>query len=177
MKCIIILEIPIKASVYSYTSVAQIPQCTNPTTCHFVTENLHRCAHFYYKTVHFGRLTNALWDLRDEFIEMCLGVQWAITPSIIFIMMTSSNGNIFRATGHLCGEFTGPGEFPAQRPVTPSFDVFLDLRLNKRSSKQSWGWWFETLSRPLRRHSNDHSPLPDDVFAPWPEIHTLHTSR
>ena len=23
-------------------------------------------------------------------------------------MMTSSNGNIFRVTGHLCGEFTGP---------------------------------------------------------------------
>ena len=45
--------------------------------------------------------------------------------------MTSSNGNIFRVTGHLCGEFTGPGEFPAQRPVTRSFDVFFDLRLNK----------------------------------------------
>ena len=27
-------------------------------------------------------------------------------------MMTSSNGNIFRVTGPLCGEFTGPGEFP-----------------------------------------------------------------
>ena len=51
-------------------------------------------------------------------------------------MMTSSNGNIFRATGPLCGEFTGPGEFPTQRPVTPSFDVFFDLRLNKRLSKQ-----------------------------------------
>ena len=38
------------------------------------------------------------------------------------------------------------GEFPAQRPVTQSFDVFLDLRLNKRLSKQSQGWWFETLS-------------------------------
>ena len=25
-----------------------------------------------------------------------------------FAMMTSSNGNIFRVTGHLCGEFTGP---------------------------------------------------------------------
>ena len=24
--------------------------------------------------------------------------------------MTSSNGNIFRVTDHLCGEFTGPGE-------------------------------------------------------------------
>ena len=29
------------------------------------------------------------------------------------------------------------GEFPAQRPVTRSFDVFFDLRLNKRLSKQS----------------------------------------
>ena len=38
------------------------------------------------------------------------------------------------------------GEFPAQRPVTRSFDVFFDLRLKKRLSKQSLGWWFETLS-------------------------------
>ena len=49
--------------------------------------------------------------------------------------MTSSNGNLFRVTGHLCGEFTVPGEFPAQRPVTQSFDVFFDLRRNKRLSK------------------------------------------
>ena len=40
-----------------------------------------------------------------------------------------------------------PGEFPAQRPVTRSFDVFFDLHQNKRLSKQSWGWWFETLWR------------------------------
>ena len=46
------------------------------------------------------------------------------------------------------------GELPAQRPVTRSFDVFFDLRLNKQLSKQSWGWWFETLSRPLWRHCN-----------------------
>ena len=52
------------------------------------------------------------------------------------IMMTSSNGNFFRVTGPLCGEFTGPGEFPTQRPVTQSFAVFFDLRLNKRLSKQ-----------------------------------------
>ena len=45
-----------------------------------------------------------------------------------------------------------PGEFPAQRPVTRSFDVFFDLRLNKRLRKQSWGWLFETLSQPLWRH-------------------------
>ena len=64
-------------------------------------------------------------------------------------MMTSSNENVFRVTGPLCGEFTGPGEFPTQRPVTRSFDVYFDLRPNKRLSKQSWGWWFETLSRPF----------------------------
>ena len=44
------------------------------------------------------------------------------------------------------------GEFPSQRPVTRSFDVVFDLRLNKRLSKQSWDWWFETPSRPLWLH-------------------------
>ena len=47
------------------------------------------------------------------------------------------------------------GEFPAQRPVTRSFDVFFDLHLNERLSKQSWGWWFEMLSCSLWRHYND----------------------
>ena len=49
------------------------------------------------------------------------------------------------------------GEFPAQRPVTWSFDVFFDVCPNKRLSKQSWGWWFETPSGSLWRHSNDNS--------------------
>ena len=52
------------------------------------------------------------------------------------------------------GNYSLPGEFPAQRPVTWSFDVFFDLRLNKRLSKQSWGWWFEMLPHPLWHHSN-----------------------
>ena len=48
------------------------------------------------------------------------------------------------------------GEFPAQRPVTRSVDVFSDLRLIKRLSKQSRGWWFETPLCPLWRHCNEH---------------------
>ena len=40
-------------------------------------------------------------------------------------MMTSSNGNIFCVTGHLCGEFTGPRWIPRKRPVTRSFNVSL----------------------------------------------------
>ena len=50
------------------------------------------------------------------------------------------------------GNLPVPGEFPAQRPVTRSFDVFFHMRLNKRLSKQWWGWWFETPSSTLWRH-------------------------
>ena len=57
------------------------------------------------------------------------------------------------------------GEFSAQRPVTRSFDVFFDLHLNKQLSKQSWCWWFETLSRSLWRHCNDELSL--DKLKNW----------
>ena len=62
---------------------------------------------------------------------------------------------IFSALLAICaGNSPVPGEFPTQRPVTRSFDAFFDRRLNKRLSKQSWAWWFETPSRPLWRHCN-----------------------
>ena len=55
---------------------------------------------------------------------------------------------------------------PTQRPVTRSFDVFFDLRLNKRLSKQPWGWWFETPSRSLWRQCNGFSHY-------WPAMRRL----
>ena len=62
----------------------------------------------------------------------------------------------FSALLAICtGNSPVPGEFPAKRPVTRSLDVFFDQRLNKRLSKQSWGWWFGTLSCPLWRHCNE----------------------
>ena len=65
----------------------------------------------------------------------------------------------FSALLALCaGKFTGPGEFSAQRPVTRSFDVFLDLRLNKWLSKQPRGWWFETPLWSLWRQCNESHP-------------------
>ena len=69
----------------------------------------------------------------------------------------------FSALLALCaGNSPVTGEFPSQRPVTRSFDVFFDLRLNKQLSKQSrrrflrrnrahydvtvmWCWWFRTI--------------------------------
>ena len=81
--------------------------------------------------------------------------------------MTSSNRNIFRVTGPLCDEFTGPGEFPAQRPVARSFAIFFDLRLNEQLSKQWWGWWFETPSWPLWRHCNEWFLTVKSQWAQW----------
>ena len=52
---------------------------------------------------------------------------------------------LFSALLAICaGNSPVTGEFPPQRPVTRSFYVFFDLRLNLRLSKQPWGWWFET---------------------------------
>ena len=61
----------------------------------------------------------------------------------------------FSALLALCaGNSPVTGEFPSQRAVTRSFDVFFDLLLNKRLGKQPWGWWFEPPPSPLWRHCN-----------------------
>ena len=52
------------------------------------------------------------------------------------------------------GNSPATGEFPTQKPVTRTFDVFFDLRPDKRLSKQPWGWWIETPSWSLWRHCN-----------------------
>ena len=48
------------------------------------------------------------------------------------------------------------GGFPSQRPVTQSFGVFFDLRLNKRLSKQSKRRLFGTPSCSLLHHCNEY---------------------
>ena len=66
----------------------------------------------------------------------------------------------FSALLALCaGNSPVTGVFHKQRPATRSFDVFFDLRVNKRLSKQLWGWWFETPVSSLRRHCNDKNAL------------------
>ena len=68
---------------------------------------------------------------------------------------------------------TGTGEFPTQRPLTRSFDVFFDLGLNDRLSQQSWGWWFETPSRRLWRHSNVNDESWTLEISIWPDCFTV----
>ena len=77
-----------------------------------------------------------------------------IAMALAYFMMTSSNGR-FSALLDICaGNSQVTGGFPSQKPVPRSFDVFLDLLLNKRLNKQSRHRWFETQSRSLWRHFN-----------------------
>ena len=77
---------------------------------------------------------------------------WVLYPSEP--MMTSSNGDISVLLALCTGNSPVTGEFPLQRPVTRSFDVFFDLFLNKLLSKPSIRRWFETPSRSLLRYCN-----------------------
>ena len=94
--------------------------------------------------------------------------------SSLHVMMTSSNENIFRVTGPLWGEPPVTGGYPSQRPVSWTFDVFFDLCLNKRLSKQSRSRWFERPSRPLRRHKcfprKGVKPLPRSMMTQFAEV-------
>ena len=86
---------------------------------------------------------------------VCIVIFWGFIFAIPLQIWWRHQMETFAALLAICaGNSPVPGEFPTQRPVTRSFDVFFELRLNKRLSKQSWGWWFETLSRPLWRHRN-----------------------
>ena len=49
-----------------------------------------------------------------------------------------------------------PANYPHKGQWHGAFKFSLICALNKRMSKQSWGWWFETLSRSLWRHCNDN---------------------
>ena len=104
-------------------------------------------------------VTSWMWRLR-EFRYRLLSCQLHpfsfASTGVETTMMTSSNRKNSALLAICVGNSPVPGEFPTQRPATRSFGVFFDLRLNKRLSKQSWSWCFETPPCPLWHHSNGH---------------------
>ena len=98
----------------------------------------------------------SIWGL-----AFCLPLERDDTAWGISCMETSSNGNIIRVTGILCGNSPIIGESPPPPPhthtqssVTQSFHVCFDVRLSQRLSKQWRRRWFESPSRSLWRHCN-----------------------
>ena len=83
------------------------------------------------------------------------------------------------------GIHRSPVNSPHKGQWRGAFDVFFNLRLNKRLSKQSRGWLFETLSCPLWRHCNgsvaisNHASRVLNLILPWNDffVRSLMTSK
>ena len=153
-------------SSFDLNCIMQLMQFYNIAT---TVSSRKKCYYFWWSTWLYTVRTLILLVLKELLIDKQAFSDIEAHSRHVTIMMTSSNGNIFRVTGPLCGEF------PAQRPVTRSFDVFFDLRLIKRLSKHSRGAWFETLSRPSWRHCNHNLSIgiiifphiDSTIYRPW----------
>ena len=77
-------------------------------------------------------------------------LQWWM---VVCNMMTSSTGNIFSVSGPLWIRRSLVNSLT--KASAQSFDVSYDLRLNKRLSKLSSGWWFEMPLCSSLRHCNE----------------------
>ena len=61
------------------------------------------------------------WTCHNQLQDQCHQLSWFIAAA----MMTSSNGNIFRVTGPLCGEFTGLRWIPLTKASDAELWCFL----------------------------------------------------
>ena len=116
-------------------------------------------SHIYIVTNQFWYQTNDYYIFfmqgRDRMLMIYLGLQCTSKvaygillvcyPGDIMNMMTSSNGNIFRVTGHLCGEFTGHRWIPRTKVSDAELWFFFDC---------AWinDWVNNREAGDLRRH-------------------------
>ena len=83
--------------------------------------------------------------LRKVYLVYVYGWFSVLPPGALKLMMTLSNGNIFRVSGSLWGESNGHRGIPSPMPLTRSFDIFFNVRLNN-------GWANSRYAGDLRRH-------------------------
>ena len=66
------------------------------------------------------------WNFKlTDIISIYAMAQYEMLSNTDKYMMMSSNGNIFRVTGHLCGEFTGPRWIPRTKASDAELWCFL----------------------------------------------------
>ena len=135
------------------------------TSSHSCVCGIHNCLNWMYHTFKGWGNYDTTWKRLPHYWPFDRRIhQWIsfakasdVQPFILWHhMMTSSNENIFRVTGHLCGEFTGPRWIPRTKASDAELWCFLWSASEKRLRKQWWGWWFDTSSRPLSRHCNEY---------------------
>ena len=97
-----------------------------------------------------------------KYDELNTSVYDTVTYHHMIMMMTSSNGSIFRVTGPLCGEFTGPRWIPHTKASDAELWWFLWLMICARIN----GWVNNGEAGDLRRsrahfdhHRDDYTLL------------------
>ena len=108
-----------------------------------------------YQAIHV-KLTNDIyrWYKPLLIISLCCKVHGNMTSSYCVTRLRHQMETLFALLAICAGISPITCEFRTQRPVTRSFGVIFILRLTKRMSKQSWGWWSEMPSSLLWRHCN-----------------------
>ena len=131
---------------------------------HWLVAVLLHCAYISLSVIGVTSIRISICEIRRSYDQLIseMGFPILVRRCLILardlitthIMMTSSI-ETFATLLALC-EWKPPvtSGFLSQRPVTRSFGVSFDVRLNKRLIKQSRRWWFETPLRSLGRHRN-----------------------
>ena len=145
-------------SLYHYVIVITIIIVITITTITNIIMfiSFHHNHHHHYHCYH--HLSSSL--LSNSFTKFCVVFLWKLELSDWSCALMSKDSYCSGKHDDVIKWKHFPRYWPfvrgiAQRPLTRSFDVFFDLRPNKRLSKQSLRWWFETPSGSLWRHCND----------------------
>ena len=126
-----------------------LPCCSTPRRISFlyfvlIQTSLHEGDAWYHFVVIFTCLLLILYFICNSMAINLIWIELKLNAVLSWLYSTANtfckflnHDDVIRWLFVLCvGNSPVTGEFPAQRLVTPSFDVFLDLRLNKRLSKQ-----------------------------------------
>ena len=120
--------------------------------------------------VGFGRKWTVLWQHHTVFYKDVAVIMRAHCFGSSRHFMWRHPMETFSAFLALCeGKPPVTGGYPSQRPVTRSFDVFFDLCLNKRLSKQSIRQWFDSHRRGHRLHYNVTNAFSERESNHYPE--------
>ena len=131
------------------------------------------CPQTFFRDTKLNMLS---WNSLASGLHYQLALSAGVFHALWLIAWWRHQMEIFSALLAICaGNSPVTGEFPTQRPVTRSFDVYFDLRPKERLSKQWWGWWFETLSRSLWRHRNGPCGVWCHGLITWPCIWQIYS--
>ena len=121
-------------SLHTHNNVIYL--LNKPRKCALTLDSRQVIVWLYWKWKHNGLIINSITWYESHVIVKWMELIFWMTPinpqwqnsvghCVDLLMMTSSNGNIFRVTGHLCGEFTGPRWIPRTKVSDAELWCFL----------------------------------------------------